>query len=70
MQKGADIDKELTMLDINGVEEVGITINAEGNALWVNIDGLCRLRVYRAKKIVVEGPRGVFLKKKEEGENS
>ena len=34
----------VSMLDITAPEAVEIVIRADGKVIWVNIDGLCRLR--------------------------
>lgn len=39
-------------LDITSADIV--QIRTEGNCVWVNVNGVCVLRVYRAKKIEVE----------------
>lgn len=47
------------MFDIAGVEHiVEVEIRDDGNVLWVNIDGLCKLRVKTdGKPIVVKDNR-------------
>jgi hypothetical protein len=35
----------LTMLDISKPEMVGIEFSADGETMWVCVDGICRLRV-------------------------
>lgn len=44
-------------LDITGAEIVQIQIRDDGAVVWVNIDGLLRLRVCQVKKVVVEDSR-------------
>lgn len=42
------LDKELvmdSMIDITGAEIVEVQVRSDGKVLWVNIDGICRLRV-------------------------
>jgi len=38
---------EIQMLDITAPEQVQVLVNVDGSVLWVNIDGVCRLRVCR-----------------------
>ena len=35
----------LTMLDISKPEDVDIQFSSDGQTLWVNVDGICRLRI-------------------------
>ena len=37
----------LQMIDIAEPEIVEICISEDGTAIWVNVDGICRLRVQR-----------------------
>jgi hypothetical protein len=46
----ARVNEELTMLDIRGPIGVEIEISLQGTVLWVNIDGVCRLRVQDIKE--------------------
>lgn len=41
----ARVNEELTMLDIRGPIGVEIETDQNGTKLWVNIDGVCRLRI-------------------------
>jgi hypothetical protein len=52
-------DKTLTMLDITQPEHVEVQIKSDGNAIWVNVDGLCRLRITRIAtlQLVDDRPR-------------
>jgi hypothetical protein len=48
------IPKSMTMMSENIVDlrqpaKIEITINANGSTLWVNVDGICRLRIYDIK---------------------
>lgn len=43
-------DRELTMLDIRDPIGVEIETSEDGRRLWVNVDGICRLRVTFASK--------------------
>jgi hypothetical protein len=41
-----DMEIKVTeMLDINGPEQVEVLLRADHKVLWVNIEGICRLRV-------------------------
>ena len=42
--------KELTMLDITKPKFVEIDIRNDGKVVWINIDGICRLRACRIGK--------------------
>lgn len=37
------------MLDLYAPDKVEIEFSADGNVLWVNVDGLCSLRISRLK---------------------
>lgn len=43
----------IQQLDITGATDVSIQIRADGKVLWVNVDGICALRVCRIDRIVV-----------------
>lgn len=43
---------ESSMIDLNPVEVIQIQIS--GDKVWVNIDGVCRLRAYSVKNITVD----------------
>jgi hypothetical protein len=56
------IDSQLTCLDIIAPEEgVEILIRRDGEVLWVNVDGMCRLRISRLSpaKLVITDERKV-----------
>jgi len=40
-----------TMLDFTAPESVEIEVRADGTVVWVNIDGICRLRACRMKSL-------------------
>lgn len=40
------------MIDISG-KEVEIEIRQDGKVLWVNVDGICRLRASQIPKITI-----------------
>lgn len=44
------------MLDITGPEHVQVTWSADSKVLWINIDGVCKLRVCRIGKLIVDKP--------------
>lgn len=41
------------MIDINSPEVVEVSINEDGTKLWVNVDGICRLRVYQSQSPII-----------------
>lgn len=46
-------------LDITGAKRVEVRVRDDGCVVWVNVDGLCRLRVCRIEEAVrIEGPFG------------
>lgn len=51
--------RELTLLDLDGenTATVEIEVDRAGKKVWVNIDGVCRLRCCRAKVVVVQDDR-------------
>jgi len=48
---------EIQMLDITAPEQVQVLVNVDGSVLWVNIDGVCRLRVCRMKDLDIQDSR-------------
>lgn len=38
-------EQEVRMIDITNPEEVEVVLRQDRRVLWVNIDGVCRLRV-------------------------
>jgi hypothetical protein len=48
---------ELNPLDITGPEEVEIMIKEDGKVLWVNVGGLCVLRICKIGKLTLEDKR-------------
>lgn len=46
-------------LDIADVDNVEVLIRADADAIWINVDGVCRLRVQKVKHIFItdESPR-------------
>lgn len=49
------------MFDLNDSKEVEIQIRSDGKAVWVNVDGVCRVRVNNPVKIrlIDQRPRHV-----------
>ena len=48
--------QDLIVLDLRN-QEVNVTVNPQGTIIWVNVDGMCRLRVAAAKSIKIEDRR-------------
>jgi len=44
---------ELTMLDITAPDRVEIEITKR--VIWVNVDGMCRLRICRYHDLIIKG---------------
>lgn len=50
-------------LDITGAGDIEIKVRNDKKVIWVNIDGLCVLRVCRIKgKVVVECPEELIFR--------
>lgn len=49
--------EEPTQMDVTGAQVVDISIRADGTVIWINIDNVCKLRVCRIKKLIVEDNR-------------
>lgn len=47
---------EIKMLDIRAAESVEVSLSDDQNTLWVNVDGLCRLRVSSLSKVSLTLP--------------
>jgi hypothetical protein len=47
------------MKDITAPEEVEILIKEDGKVIWINVDGICELRVCRISKLTVNDERKV-----------
>ena len=43
----------IQLLDIKGAEHVEVLIKEDRKTIWVNVDGLCRLRICRIGELVV-----------------
>lgn len=53
--------KEITCLDFNAPEHgVDITIQADGKKVWVNVDGICRLRITAIQHLEMHDDRPLF----------
>jgi len=53
--------KEIKMLDFSGVEEIEILIGETG-VVWVNVNGICRLRSQRHIRLMLideRSPNGI-----------
>lgn len=48
---------ERRMVDVAGAELVEIGVQSDGKAVWIKVDGRCRLRVTAAAAIEVEDAR-------------
>jgi hypothetical protein len=49
--------KNLSCLDITAPDEVEIQIRSDGKVMWVNINGMCRLRVCRIAHLTLNDDR-------------
>lgn len=51
-----DRGPEPKMVDVSGPEIVEVTVEkaTDGFRVWVNVDGVCRFRAYRAKQVITE----------------
>jgi predicted transcriptional regulator len=47
----------IEMLDINHPAIVEVKINHRGDVIWINIDGICRLRACGVKTLLIEDER-------------
>lgn len=54
------------MLDLAGANIVEVVIKQNGTVLWVNVDGVCRLRVCRAKDINIEDKRETTTRRRKD----
>ena len=43
--------------DLAGAEHVEVLVREDGQTVWVNVDGICRLRVCRVKKLKINDHR-------------
>lgn len=54
---GGDDDIVGKQMDITGANIVDVQIRADGTVIWVNVDGVCKLRICRIEKLTVEDNR-------------
>lgn len=55
MDTDTDTDTDTpNMIDITGPEHVEIALNEAHEIIWVNVDGICRLRICKVKHLVIE----------------
>ena len=52
-EKLATVGRDLRMLDFHGAENVEISFGSNGE-LWVNVDGICRLRAKASKQVTLD----------------
>lgn len=46
-------------IDITAPQAIEVLIRADGGVLWVNVDGICRLRICQIKEITLNDMRGI-----------
>lgn len=51
------------LMDVNDSHRVEIEVNRAGTILWVNVDGIARLRVYAKRGTIEVEPLDVTLRK-------
>lgn len=49
--------QDVMQLDVSGPELVQIQIRQDGKVVWVNVDGLCLLRLCMISKLEIEDRR-------------
>jgi hypothetical protein len=47
----------LQLLDITGAENVEVLIREDKKVIWINVNGLCRLRICQIKILEINGER-------------
>lgn len=57
MKKVVPISRPLEQLDFHDSKIVEIVVRDDSRVVWVNVDGVCRLRVCRIEKLVVTDQR-------------
>jgi hypothetical protein len=50
-------EEVLQLLDITGAEHVEVLIRDDRKVIWVNVNGICRLRVCQIETLVVNDER-------------
>lgn len=51
------IQMPMTVLDITGAAHVEVRLRGDGSVMWVNVDGICRLRICQIAELVLEDAR-------------
>jgi hypothetical protein len=47
------------MIDITGPGVVEVTVREDGSVLWINVDGICRLRICQIQqRLIIDDQRG------------
>lgn len=54
-----DIDRTVQMIDLRTPQSVEIVYN--GNTLWINVDGVCRLRIVKVSRDILDASSLYFL---------
>jgi len=46
-------ERGINMLDMNTIDDIEVVFakHDDGHRLWVNVDGLCRLRAYKVRNL-------------------
>ena len=44
-------------LDITGAKIVEVSIRSDGKVIWINVDGVCRLRVCQIEHLEIDDRR-------------
>lgn len=52
------MEKHLQLLDVTTADEVELLVDTTGR-MWLNVDGLCRVRIGKVKTIRVDLPKSV-----------
>lgn len=45
-------------IDVVSPEIVQVEVRRDGEVVWVNVDGVCRLRISTPKQVTIIDPRG------------
>lgn len=56
------------MIDIRGPEHVEIALDEDHETIWVNVDGVCRLRICGVKHLVIDDMKHPNLKSNHNGD--
>ena len=57
MSEDSPMDDDIKMVDLHDTQIVQVEITRTSDRLYVNVDGVCRLRIYRPGKIIVVDDR-------------